>query len=285
MKGLIVTADDFGVAPQVNDAVENAHRNGILTAASLMVTGAAAADAIARAHRLPSLRVGLHLVLVEGRPVLPPQVIPDLVGPDGLFRVNMALAGANMFFRPKVRRQLAAEIGAQFEAFRASGLPLDHVNAHKHFHLHPTISELIVEIGGRYGMRAARIPSEPGPILSRIEPAAKVPPAWLLAPWTALLRGKYARAGLLVPKQVFGLAWSGAMTETRVAGILNNLPDGLSEMYLHPATSDRFDGAARGYLYAEEFAALTAPSVMAAARQRDIKLGGFADFLGMAASA
>lgn len=283
MKGLIVTADDFGVAPQVNDAVENAHRNGILTAASLMVTGAAAADAIARAHRLPSLRVGLHLVLVEGRPVLPPQLIPDLVGPDGLFRTNMAVAGANMFFRPKVRRQLAAEIGAQFEAFRASGLPLDHVNAHKHFHLHPTIAELIVEIGGRFGMRAARIPSEPGPILSRVEPAAKVSPAWLMAPWTALLRGKYARAGLLVPAQVFGLAWSGAMTETRVAGILRHLPEGLSEVYLHPATSDRFDGAAPGYRYAEEFAALTAPAVVAAARQRDIKLGGFADFLGMAA--
>lgn len=72
MKGVIITADDFGAAIEVNEAVEAAHRDGILTAASLMVTGGAAADAVARAKRMPALRVGLHLVLVEGKPVLPP---------------------------------------------------------------------------------------------------------------------------------------------------------------------------------------------------------------------
>ncbi|HWI86985.1 MAG TPA: ChbG/HpnK family deacetylase, partial [Sphingomonas sp.] len=72
MKQLIVTADDFGVADAVNGAVEQAHRDGILTAASLMVSGAAAADAVTRARRLPKLGVGLHVVLVDGRPILPP---------------------------------------------------------------------------------------------------------------------------------------------------------------------------------------------------------------------
>ncbi|MDY0882208.1 hopanoid biosynthesis-associated protein HpnK [Dongia soli] len=278
MKELIVTADDFGAAPEVNDAVEVAHRDGILTAASLMVTGPAAADAIARARRLPSLKVGLHLVLVEGRPVLPAAVIPDLVDKDGSFRANMAQAGANMFFRPTVRRQLAAEIAAQFEAFRASGLTLDHVNAHKHFHLHPTISSLIVGIGCRFGMTAARIPWEPRTILRQAEPTAVLPTALLLMPWMKLMRATYGRAGLLVPNQVFGLAWSGAMTEPRLAGILRHLPAGLSEIYLHPATSGGFDGAASGYRYAEEFAALTAPSVMEAVRHAGVKLGAFADF-------
>jgi hopanoid biosynthesis associated protein HpnK len=278
LKGLIVTADDFGAAPEVNEAIEIAHRDGILTAASLMVGGAAAADAIARARRLPSLRVGLHLVLVEGRPVLPAAVVPDLVDETGCFRTNMAQAGANMFFRPKVRRQLAAEIAAQFEAYRASGLVLDHVNAHKHFHLHPTISNLIVEIGSRFGMVAARVPAEPSAILYRAEPAMKRHLSFPLGPWLALLRAKYARAGLLVPNQVFGLAWSGAMTETRLAGLLQHLPDGLSEIYLHPATSNGFEGAAPGYRYVDEFAALTAPSVLAAARRAGAKLGGFADF-------
>src|SRR5271154_41077 len=140
MKGLIVTADDFGAAVQVNDAVEQGHRGGVLTAASLMVSAPAASDAVARAKGLPRLRVGLHVVLVEGKPTLPASAVPDLVDASGHFRGDMARAAAAMFFFSSVRRQLEAEIEAQFDAFRATGLDLDHVNTHKHFHLHPTIA-------------------------------------------------------------------------------------------------------------------------------------------------
>lgn len=281
MKGLIVTADDFGAAPEVNEAVEEAHRHGILTAASLMVGGDGAADAVARAHRLPNLKVGLHLVLVEGRPVLPVSDIPDLVAPDGCFRTNMAQAGVDIFFRRHVRRQLAAEIAAQFSRFRETGLPLDHVNAHKHFHLHPTIASLIIEIGRDFGMVAARVPKEPIAVLKRVEPGMRGSPS-LLTPWTALLRRKFAQAGLLTPDQVFGLAWSGAMTGTRLAGILDHLPPGLTEIYLHPATSGGFRGAAPGYRYADELSALIAPAVLDAARRSGARLGGFSDAQGRA---
>ena len=137
--GLIITADDFGLHESVNQAVERAHREGVLSAASLMVAAPAAADAIARARALPSLRVGLHLVLADGRSILPHAAIPDLVDAKGRFGDRMARDGVRFFFLPWVRRQLAAEIRAQFEAFAASGLPLDHVNTHKHFHLHPTL--------------------------------------------------------------------------------------------------------------------------------------------------
>jgi chitin disaccharide deacetylase len=122
MKQLIITADDYGAAPEVNEAVERAHQDGVLTAASLMVSGAAAADAVARARSLPGLRVGLHLVLVDGRPILPAKSVPDLVDARGNFRNDMARAGAAMFFRSKVKAQAAAEIEAQFQAFAATGL-------------------------------------------------------------------------------------------------------------------------------------------------------------------
>lgn len=277
MKGLIVTADDFGAALAVNEAVEAAHLNGILTAASLMVAGDAASDAIERARRLPSLKVGLHLVLVEGRPVLPVSAVPDLVDASGCFRTNMARAGFDMFFRPGVRRQLATEIAAQFARFRDSGLPLDHVNAHKHFHLHPTIASLIIEIGRDFGMKAARVPQEPDAVIRRLEPTRRPAPS-LLAPWTALLRRKFSRAGLLTPEQVFGLAWSGAMTGDRLAGLLDHLPAGLTEIYLHPATANSFPGAAPGYRYIDEFKALSTPAALAARDRTDLRLGGFADF-------
>ena len=278
MKRLIVTADDFGVAREVNDAVEAAHRGGVLTAASLMVAAPAAADAIARARRLPSLRVGLHVVLVEGRPVLPASAVTHLVDGNGLFRCNMAALGTVLSFSRQARRQLAAEITAQFEAFRATGLTLDHCNAHKHFHLHPVVGGLIAAIGARFGLRAVRVPLEPAQVLRKIERQTPWAPALLTAPFALLLRQRLRAAGLLAADRVFGLHWSGRMTRDRLLGLIRNLPNGLSEIYLHPATGP-FAGAAPNYHYREELDALMAPEIVAACRDSSLQLGGFGDFL------
>lgn len=242
-----------------------------------MVGAPAAAEAVTLARRLPHLRVGLHLVLVEGRPVLPPAQVPDLVGPDGRFRDDMVAAGIRFFFRPAVRRQLAAEIEAQFRAFQATGLALDHVNAHKHFHLHPTIAGETMRIGRRYGMKALRVPHEPGRLINALEPGSTGPAAGLVVPWAALLRRRLRREGFVVPDRVFGLAWSGAITRQRLAALLGRLPDGVSEIYLHPATADAFVGSASGYRYREELEALTSPEVAAAAEASGARRGGFSD--------
>ena len=277
MRKLIVTADDFGAAVEVNEAVERAHRDGILSAASLMVSGAAAADAVARAKRLPSLRVGLHLVLVEGKPVLPATQVPDLVDSSGHFRTDMARVGAAMFFLPKVRAQLKAEIEAQFAAFAATGLKLDHVNAHKHFHLHPTIATLMVEGAKAHGAWGARVPLEPQDVLARIETRKTSGVVVLTTPFARALRGRFRKAGIAAPDQVFGLAWSGAMTADRLAGLLRELPDGLTEIYTHPATGS-YRGCAPDYAYAGELAALTDPRMAGLIASHDIRLGGFMDF-------
>ena len=277
MKKLIVTADDFGAASAVNDAVEHAHRNGILSAASLMVSGAHAADAVRRAKGMPSLRVGLHLVLVEGKPVLPAESVPDLVDAHGHFRTDMALAGAAMFFLPKVRRQLEAEVEAQFAAFEATGLPLDHVNAHKHFHLHPTIAELMVKFARRHGAKGARVPLEPQNILRKIEKTGPSGTVALTQPFAKALRTRFRRAGIVAPDQVFGLAWSGAMRANRLMGILSNLPKGLTEIYMHPA-SGAYPGSAPDYEYRAELAALIDPRMPGLIASGDIRLGGFSDF-------
>ena len=274
MRKLIVTADDFGASVAVNDAVEQAHRQGILTCASLMVAGEAAADAAARARAMPTLGVGLHLVLVDGRPVLPIVAVPDLVDQDGRFRNDMVRAGID-FLRPRVRRQLEAEIEAQFAAFAATGLALDHVNAHKHFHLHPTIASLILKIGRRHGMRAARAPIEPRATLRKIEPVDGFDVA---LPWAKLVRRRLRRAGLAVPDQVFGLAWSGALNRDRLCGLLKHLPDGLTEIYAHPATAP-YPGSAPGYAYADELAALTDPLARDLIKRERVALGRFVDFI------
>jgi hopanoid biosynthesis associated protein HpnK len=242
-----------------------------------MVSAPAAADAVARAKALPRLRVGLHVVLVDGRPTLPAHAVPDLVDGAGNFRIDMAASAASMFLFPHVRRQLEAEIEAQFDAFRATGLNLDHANTHKHFHLHPTIASAILKVGRKYGLRAMRVPIEPQDVLAKAEPGAALPSAWMTAPWARLARARLRAAGMCVPDAVFGLAWSGAMTPARVLGLIENLPEGLTELYLHPATGP-YPGGAPGYRYDEELAALLAPRVVAAFRNAAIAKGGFADF-------
>ena len=276
---LIVTADDFGASTAVNDAVAAAHAHGILTAASLMVAGAAAADAVARARALPGLGVGLHLVLVDGRPMLPPERVPDLVGADGRFHDAMALAGARFFFSPCVRKQLAAEIAAQFAAFAATGLALDHVNAHKHFHLHPTILSIVLATGVRFGMAAVRAPVEPRAVVDAIEPTKRGLAERIAAPWARASARRIRRAGLTAPDQVFGLAWTGAVTAERLRALVPMLPPGLTEIYTHPATGP-YPGGAPGYAYAAELAALCDPDLKAAVAGAGLRLGRFADFTG-----
>jgi len=277
MKTVIITADDFGAAWEVNEAVERAHVDGCLTAASLMVTGDAVDDAVARARRLPNLGVGLHLVLVEGKPALPADQLPDLTNDDGNFRTDMAGMGVAMFFRPRVRRQLRAEIEAQFARFSDTGLTLDHVNAHKHFHLHPTIATTMLEVGRRHGLKASRAPTEPTAIINAVEPTPRGALTRVADAWARRLRGRFRRADITMADHVFGLAWSGAMTSSRVAALIERLPDGTSEIYFHPGTRDDFPGHAPGYRYAEELAALTAPSVLAALHEHDVRLARLGD--------
>jgi hopanoid biosynthesis associated protein HpnK len=226
---------------------------------------------------MPKLRVGLHLVLTDGMPVLSPDRIPDLVDDEGRLRTNMVSAGAQIFLRPRVRRQVREEIEAQFAAYANTGLTLDHVNSHHHFHLHPTVGAEVVRAAARYGGCGVRVPQEPRATLRRIDSTSKPPSDLLTGPWAALLRARVDRHRLRAPERVFGLSWSGAMTQGRLLSLLQHLPEGTTEIYLHPATTNAFAEAAPGYRYAEELSALLAPDVIAAIRTSRARVGGFRD--------
>jgi hopanoid biosynthesis associated protein HpnK len=243
-----------------------------------MVAGPAAADAVARARRLPDLRVGLHLDLVDGAPVLPPAEVPGLIRGDGRFDRNMLRAAIRFFFLPRIRSQLAKEIRAQFEEFRATGLRLDHVNAHKHMHIHPIVVRLIIEIGRDFGITAMRVPSEPVEALRAAVPEEHYG-APIYQPWIKRLRGRLRDAGLVVNDHLFGLAWSGGMTEQRLLRLIPHIPEGVSEIYFHPATerSPRLGAAMPGYRHEEEFAALLSPSLKCRIAEVGIGLISYSD--------
>jgi hopanoid biosynthesis associated protein HpnK len=272
VKTLVTVADDFGLSPLVNEAVEQAVRDGILTSASLMVAAPAAADAVRRAHVLgPKLRVGLHLVVVEGPAVLPPAQISGLVNAAGQFPSDQVAMGFRYAFIRSVRRQLAAEIRAQFEAFAATGLVLDHANAHKHMHLHPVVGQMMISIGREFGLRAIRLPAEaPVPGQSRgLGDRA-------LYAWTNLLRWQAHRAGMLTNDSIAGLRASGHMTPALVQSLVERLPDGLTEMYFHPATGqdDLLRRHMPMYEHAAELAALLTTRI-----PPDVRLAAYSDLI------
>ena len=242
-----------------------------------MVGGAAAPDAVERARRLPNLRVGLHVVLTDGVPVSPRGEVPGLVDDEGNFRNDLPLYGAQITFDPSIKRQIEREIAAQFEAYRATGLPLDHVDGHRHFQLHPVIARPVIAIGRRYGMKALRVPFEPWQTIAEIDPGTQRRLGRIVAPWVAWLRRRVRAAGLVTADAVFGLAWSGAMTKERVAALLRRLPPGVVEIYLHPGMQNSFAGSAPGYRYTDEFAALCDADCIAAVRQSGYAVGGYSD--------
>lgn len=282
MKRLIVNGDDFGLAEPVNEAIERAHREGILTSASLMVGGDASSDAIERARRHPTLRVGLHVVLVEGRPVLPPEEIPALVDDRGEFSTDLFSAGVRMFFAPSARRQLAAEVRAQFEAFRRTGLALDHVNAHNHMHVHPTVLGTILAVGRDYGVTAIRVPYEPALASWQAlgtHPLRRALHAVGFGALAAAMRARLSRERIAANDFVFGLNESGRMTEDVVLRLVEHLPDGVSEMYFHPATRrcPEIDRTMPDYEHEQELAALLSPRVAASLERVGVERIAFGD--------
>lgn len=258
-RSVIVTGDDFGISRNVNRAILEAHQRGILTSASLMVTGEAFDDAVALARRHPGLAVGLHLVLVSGRSVLPPERIPHLVDRQGWFSSQPFVAGLRCQLHPAARRELRLEIRAQLEKFRQTGLPLSHVDGHRHLHLPPAVLRILIELAGEFGIRAIRLPSEDLSTALRADRTGWVRKT--LLSWTfSLLRRGYAQrllesAGMDFSDRVYGLLQDGRMTEEYLLALIPALPAGRVEIYSHPTTeegapSQRLGSASRAQLSA-----------------------------------
>jgi len=237
MSYLIINADDFGFSQGVNAAIIQAHEEGILTSTSLMVSGDAAQEAIALAKNHPHLAVGLHLVLVCGKSVLPPAQIPNLVDSQGNFSNNPTQAGLSYQFNQATRAELRLEISAQLEKFRDSGLNLAHVDGHLHLHVHPVILNILTEFAAEFQIKFIRLPSE------ELSKNLKIDQRNLFTKiiWS-LVFGQLRRygEGLLKANQikfadrVYGLLQTGDMSEEYLLGLIPQIEAELVEIYSHP---------------------------------------------------
>lgn len=267
---LVVNADDFGSSRGANAAVLRAHREGILTSASLMVTGEAAEEAAAMARANPSLGVGLHLALACARSLLGPARVPGLAGPGGHLASSPVAAGFRYFFLPGLRRQLADEIGAQMARFVELGLVPGHLDGHCNLHLHPTVAGLVRERGPAWGLRTFRLTRDPLRLNLRIARGRlpyRVSHALVFGVLSALARPWLRRAGIGHVDRVFGLLQNDHMHEEYLVRLLSAIGPGAFEVYAHPD-----DGPGR-----HEADALCSPRVRALVGERGIRLVRHAD--------
>jgi hopanoid biosynthesis associated protein HpnK len=238
LRYLIVNGDDFGLSPQVNAGIIHAHQHGILTNTSLMISAPAWKDAVARAKDTPSLSVGLHLTLVQGRATLPPHFTSSLTDFGGNFLDNPTHAGMRYFFRPRAHDQLRDESRAQIEKFLATGLPLDHVDGHLNIHMHPTVLDILIPLLREYNIPAMRVSHEPLALSLALDPRANLRKRWESFIFTRLAlrtKKKLLAAGIVFPSVLFGLYQSGGITESYLLRLIPQLTSGVTEIYCHPA--------------------------------------------------
>jgi hopanoid biosynthesis associated protein HpnK len=239
MKQLIINGDDFGVSPSVNQAIIQAHQQGILTSTSLMVTGSAFQEAVALAKQNPRLGVGLHLTLVCGRSQLSPKEIPHLVNQQGNFLNDPVQAGLRYQFHPQARQELRQEIHAQLQAFQATGLKLSHVDGHLHLHTHPVILGILKELAPEFAIPFIRLPYEELNFTLKISPHN----SWLKFIQSQIFtqlrhHGEtlFAQTPVRFCDRVYGLLQTGQIDESYLLQLLPQIQANLVEIYAHPDT-------------------------------------------------
>jgi hopanoid biosynthesis associated protein HpnK len=274
---LIVSADDFGMSSGVNAGILRAHRDGILTDAGLMVNGAAVDEAVEIARDVPSLSVGLHLVLVQGYATCSPRDIPDLVDASGRFRNHPIACGVRYFFQPGIRAQLEREIRAQLERYRSTGLDLSHVDGHLNIHMHPTVLSILIDLADELGIRAIRLSREALLPALRFDRGHLLRKSFEAAAFHALGANAVRRTAdgpIRFADHMFGLHQTGHVGEEYLLRLLEELPEGVSEVYCHAGVVDEEAARWRPASYRSdlELAALTSPDVRAALQRLRIEL-------------
>ena len=266
MRSLIVTGDDFGALPGVNAAIARAYDEGILTGASLIITGEFVNQAVALARERPDLATGLHLALCDARSASPPGAIPDLVTPDGRFPASPGRTGiVHWIWRRRRSGQLEQEIRAQLERYLETGLSLDHIDGHHHLHMHPVVFEILLRCIEDYKIPCVRLVDEDRTARRRGDPLL----GEIVAATFGLLAAHHRRAltrlgSAFAPDRVYGLRATDRLDLQEWLRMLPRIRASTVEVYTHPDA-----GTEEGRLQLE---ALCAPELRSAVEAAGYRL-------------
>lgn len=264
---LTVNADDFGFTRGVNRGIVDCHLHGILTSTTLMANGEAFDDAVRLARAHPTLDVGAHLVLVQGRSVFDGRPLPASVA---------ALARALLL------RQLDPyrELKAQLEKILDAGLRVTHLDTHKHTHLLPPVLEAVLRLAREFGIRWVRRPFDlPLPASRRGVPASVRLARRAMGALEKRMEERIRRAGCRTPDHFAGFQWTGRFVAADLDALLRTLPEGVTEFMTHPGYCDADLRAAKTRLKESreaELRALIDPRVRQALNDAGIQLASYA---------
>ena len=254
---LIVNADDFGRSESVNAGVAEAYRRGILTSASIVATGAAFESAVALVPQLEGLGIGIHLVLNEHPPVLPPWEITSLVTKDGRFP-SRGRQLMNMTVDSRTSNDALKEWDAQISKVLASGIRLDHIDGHGHCHAHPRVAGAVVALAKRYGIPHVRMPVEPMSWRGERVSARRFADKLALSS-AALCSRRLWRGKLTYPQSFYGFSEGGRLTASAVRRVAHSASPGVSELMVHLGVSNvEPPGLETGYDWEGDLGAVTA---------------------------
>ena len=266
MRTIYFNADDFGWTDGHNQAVEQAHRSGVLNRASLLCNGEAFDQAVRLAREMPGLKVGIHLTLNEGKPLSSPRALPMLLNSRNAFPDTLKEL-AVLWLRGRLSRaEIYQEWRAQVERGLSAGLKPSHLDSHKHVHLLPPLLDVAIQLAGDYQIAYLRLPKD-----NLVGTTFQRGPLGLIL-WMLAVRAQRAmrHAGLLFADRFFGVSSSGAMTVDRLVQAVRQAPEGITEIMTHPAIitsavaelQHRYPWAA-SYQFEKELIALCSPEVAA----------------------
>ena len=250
MRQLIVNADDFGLTPGVNRAIVEAHRDGVVSSATLMAVAGDEAfrEAVELARTQPGLSVGCHVVLVDGRPVSALGAVDTLLairsGEPECFYSSLSAFAARATMGGFDREQLVTEIVAQIRKIQATGIAVTHLDSHKHTHIFPEILRAMLRAARICGVRAIRSPFVPMKAIMAQQFAGRATllkrygQVRVLNAFAGNFRRQTSRAGVRSPDGVIGVIETGSMDGILLRQALAGLPEGTWELVCHPGYAD-----------------------------------------------
>lgn len=283
MKKLIVNADDFGLTAGVNRAIIEAHARGVVTSATLMANMPAFDDAVQLAKEHPSLGVGLHFNITQGRPVADPLSVSSLLDQRGEFLESSAAIARRLIAGRLRIEEVVIELRAQIEKALSAGIKLAHVDSHKHTHALPHVCRAIARTISDYGVNAMRLPRERWRFDARagsLKLLGQSAGAFALSQLCRAGESALRQTNVKTTEAFFGVTQTGFWNKRWLIDLIERLPDGASELMCHPGYDDSELGGVKTRLRQSresELRLLTDPDVAAKLKEMNVKLISFSD--------
>lgn len=276
MKNLLINADDFGRHRLINRAVEKALQEGCLRSATIMVGGKAFDDAVEIAKKNPTLGVGIHFTLANGFPVLPPEKIPTLITSDGVFYENY-IVFLKKYLQGKIsRNEIKAELSAQLEKALAAGLKLTHFDSHQHLHHVPGIIGIAIDLAKSANISAMRV-SNTKIFDGELESIGQLIGRLGLGSLAKYAERKAHHRGIKTPEHFSGIVAGESVDENFLTKLIENLPEGTTEVMLHPGTENFVlkEYCSWDHDFEAELSAVTSPRILKLLEEKNIHAVNF----------